>query len=91
MPHSIKYPEHLRTKYCNGKVEPIYDYTQRHITIIQDGYICTCGNMLKSVQAFTCHKRTITHLLATKQIVHDPYMTLKQQRDNLIKSGKAIW
>lgn len=91
MPHPISYPQYLRTRYINGQPIPDYDYTQPYIKNLSNGYRCTCGNVLSSLNGLFSHKRTIGHLVRTKQIIEQPGITLKQQRDNLISSGKNIW
>jgi hypothetical protein len=92
MPYKISYPEHLRTKYLHGQPVPDYDHTEPYIINLSNGgYRCTCGNELSSLHGWYTHKKTIGHLLRTKQISEKSMIPLKQQRDNLIQSGKTIW
>jgi hypothetical protein len=92
MPYTLKYPEHLRTVYYQGKIVPQQNHSQSHITILPEGgYRCTCGNVLRFINGHYMHKRTISHLQRTGQIDVRQPGSLKEQRDRLIDGGVGIW
>ena len=87
----LPYLDKNRTIYFNGqKVEPV-NYTQPYVTLIDNGYICTCGTMLKTISGVYSHRKTINHLEKTKQICNTRPGTLKQQRDLLVNSKTRLW
>jgi hypothetical protein len=84
-------PEHLRTIYYKGQVVPTQRHTQAHITILPEGYRCTCGNVMRFINGHHMHKRTIGHLQRTGQIDVKRPGSLKEQRDTLISGRVEIW
>lgn len=96
MPSSMKKVKkpYLHVKRLDGKIIQDYDQSQSHITFLPDGkrFICTCGNEYSDIGGFYMHKKTLKHLILTKQI-QEYHSTLSphEQRELLFASGKYIW
>lgn len=84
----------LHVRRLDGNIIQDYDQSQSHIKFLPDGkrFICTCGNEYSDIGGFYMHKKTLTHLILTKQIQeYHPTLSPNKQRDILLSSGKRIW
>ena len=91
MPYRLTYPDKNRTQYIGGKKVDQPDYSQPYVTLLENGYVCTCGDFLKHISGVHSHRRSISHLQKTKQISELNPGSLKQQRDDLITNRVKIW
>ena len=88
----VKKP-YLRIKRLDGEIFDEYNYTQKYITFLGNNeYLCTCGQVYKNINGFYSHKKSLIHLIRTKQI-QEYHATLspQKQKEILIDSGKYIW
>lgn len=95
MPASMKKVKkpYLHVKRLDGEIFEEYNYTQKYITILDNNeYLCTCGQVYKNINGFCSHKKSLIHLILTKQI-QEYHATLSpyEQKELLLASGKYIW
>ena len=95
MPASMKKVKKpmLHVTRLDGEIFEEYNYTQPHITFLPDNkYLCTCGEVYIDINGFHSHKKSLIHLIRTKQI-HEYHPTLSpaKQKEMLIDSKTKIW
>lgn len=94
MPSSMKKIKQpcISIRRLDGKIVPEYNYTRSHIQFEDDGFICTCGNKYRHMGGLYAHKKTLSHLILTKQInEYHPTLTVHEQRDMLFANNTRIW
>ena len=93
MPQTTVYPNHLRNIYVGGKLIEKYQPDSRVIHMLPNNqYLCTCGNIQKGRDTFHTHKKTLIHLIRTRQIddTH-PSKSIQVQKGELLCSGVEVW